>query len=66
MVTLYFHKPHVVMEKIFLSAWARFFNHDCHAPTPVVVFQLLVARCGTIERFLFTNTNIRGLRLFSL
>jgi len=34
-----------------------------HAPTPAVIFQPLVARCGTTERFLFNNTNIYGLRL---
>ena len=39
------------------------YNPVCHAPTPAVVFQPLVARCGTTERFLFNNTNIRGLRL---
>ena len=39
---------------------------SCHAPTPMVVFQPLVARCGTTERFLFTNTNIHGLRHFHI
>jgi len=38
----------------------------CHAPTLAVVFQPLIARCGTTKRFLFTNTNIRGLRLIHL
>ena len=28
----------------------------CHDPTPTVVFQPLIARCGTTNCFLFTNT----------
>ena len=37
--------------------------HLCHAPTPVVVFELLIERCGTTEHFLFTNTYVHGLHL---
>jgi len=36
---------------------------NCHAPKPVLVFQPLLARCGTTEHFLFTNTYVHGLCL---
>ena len=39
------------------------FDPGCHAPTPAVVFQLLIVSCGTTEHFIFTNTYVHGLRL---
>ena len=43
--------------------FCRSVGHECHTPNLAVVFQPLLAKCGTTEHFLFTNTYVRGLHL---
>jgi len=54
---------YVCFHRLSCQMAARKWVPPCHAPTPAVILQPLVVRCGTTERFLFNNTNVYGLRL---